>query len=307
MSARSPSPFVPDVSPLRTVERTVDELLADRTTMGPVTLHVGDLDAMTAYYRDVITLSVLATEPSAVVLGRGTLPLVVLRHGPHLAAAAPGQAGLFHTALLFESPAALAGALTSIARHGAATYTGAADHLVSQAFYLTDPEGNGVELYVDRPRESWTWRAGQVQMATLPLDPSRFMAEHLTPAAAEAPHEARAVVGHVHLQVGDIATARAFYVDAVGFEATFEMPSALFVSAGGYHHHMAMNTWRSAGAARRPVTLGLGEVVLELPGPDDVGRLTDRLRRHGVSPRDDGATVTFEDPWANLVRVRTAA
>src|SRR5690606_10912025 len=113
---------------------------ADDTSMGPVTLHVADLDGMTAYYRDVLTLQVLSAEGSAVTLGRGGRPLVVLRHGPGLAAAAPGHAGLFHTALLFESPAALAAALASVARHGAATYTGAADHLVSLAFYLTDPE-----------------------------------------------------------------------------------------------------------------------------------------------------------------------
>ncbi len=284
--------------------RTAEELLAADAAMGPVVLHVRDLDAMTAYYRDVLTLRVLSAEGTTVALGRAGAPLVVLHHGPGLAAAAPGHAGLFHTALLFESPTALAAALASVARHGAGTYTGSADHLVSQAFYLTDPEGNGVELYVDRPRETWTWRGGQVQMDSLPLDPSAFVRRHLTPEAEADPSAGGAVVGHVHLQVGDIATARAFYVDALGFEPTFEMGSALFVSVGGYHHHMAMNTWRSAGAARRPVTLGLGEVTLDLPAADDLGRLGERLRRHGVPVRDDGDAVTFDDPWANQVRVR---
>src|SRR5690606_18635763 len=143
---------------------TMTDLIAADTSMGPVTLYVADLDAMTAYYRDVITLKVIdagAQEGSVVRLGRGGVPLVVLRHGPELAASSPNQAGLFHTAILFESHAALAGALTAVARHGAATYTGSADHLVSEAFYLTDPEGNGVELYVDRPRDQWEWRGKQ--------------------------------------------------------------------------------------------------------------------------------------------------
>lgn len=113
--------------------------MARDTAMGPVVLHVRDLDGMTAYYRDVLTLQVIAAQDATVVLGRGGRPLVELRHGPALATSAPGQAGLFHTAILFESPAALAGALLSVARRGAQTYTGAGEHLVSQAFYMTDP------------------------------------------------------------------------------------------------------------------------------------------------------------------------
>jgi catechol 2,3-dioxygenase len=281
-----------------------ERLLAPDTTMGPVTLHVAHLDAMTRYYRDVLTLQVVEAEGASVTLGRAGRALVVLRHGPHLAAASPDQAGLFHTAILFESAQALAGSLASVARHGSATYTGSADHLVSLAFYLTDPEGNGVELYVDRPREQWKWRGTQVQMASLALDPTAFIDRYLTPEVEESPQDAGAVVGHVHLQVGDIPTARAFYVDALGFATTFEMPSALFVSAGGYHHHLAVNTWRSAGAARRAITLGLGEVTIDVPAADDLGRLQERLAAARVTVRDDGASVTFEDPWANLVRVR---
>ena len=281
------------------LQRPTVPAIADDTSMGPVTLHVADLDGMTAYYRDVLTLQVLSAQGPVVTLGRGGRPLVVLRHGPDLAAASPGHAGLFHTALLVESPAALAAALASEARHGAATSTGAADHLVSLAFYLTDPEGNGVELYVDRPRERWDWHGGQVQMATLPLDPDTVIARHLAP--EPAPEQDGAVVGHVHLQVGDIATARAFYVDVLGFTPTFEMSSALFVSAGGYHHHMAMNTWRSAGAARRPVTLGLGQVTIEVPTADDLGQVGERLAARGIPSRDDGRRLSVDDPWGNLV------
>ena len=276
-----------------------DKLAAD-TAMGAVTLLVGDLDAMTRYYRDVVTLDVLSADGSTVTLGRAGRPIVVLRHEPSLRSATPGSAGLFHTAILFETQAALAAALYSVARHAPGTFTGSADHLVSQAFYFTDPEGNGIELYWDRARTSWSWVHGQIEMATLWLDPQEFLREHLSEEAA-ATRDA-ASVGHVHLSVGDVATARAFYVDALGFDETAALGNqAVFVSAGGYHHHMAMNVWNSRGAGPRMPALGLGRVDLALPGGDELGALQERLRHHGVAVRDDGRTVAFEDPWANRI------
>lgn len=288
------------------------ELLPADSAMGAVTLRVADLDAMTAYYRDAVTLSVLAAEGGRVVLGRGSTPAVILEHAPELRNAGPGEAGLFHTAILFDTEEALATAIYSVARRAPGTFTGSADHLVSKAFYFTDPEGNGVELYWDRDRSEWSWTHGQVEMATLYLDPNRYLAEHLTERGAglaEAAGDERvgsAAVGHVHLSVGDVATARAFYVDRLGFETTAAMGSqALFVSAGGYHHHMAMNTWNSRGAGRRRLALGLGEVEIRVPGADDLGELTERMRHYGVATRDEGAAVAFEDPWGNAVRVVT--
>ena len=259
---------------------------------------------------DAVTLTVLAAEADRVLLGRGSTPAVILQHAPELRQASPGEAGLFHTAIVFDTQEALAAAVYSVARRAPGTFTGSADHLVSTAFYFTDPEGNGVELYWDRDRSLWSWTHGQVEMATLYLDPNRFLTEHLTDrgaALAEAdglPAFGDAGVGHVHLSVGDVESARAFYVDRLGFETTAELGgSALFVSAGGYHHHMAMNTWNSRGAGRRRLALGLGEVELRLPSADDVGELSERMRHYGVAARDDGASVTFDDPWANAVRV----
>ncbi|MHC2998306.1 VOC family protein [Microbacterium sp. HJ5] len=283
-----------------------DRLAAD-TSMGAVTLLVGDLDAMTAYYRDVVTLQVLAAEGETATLGRAGRPIVVLRHEPSLRHASPGSAGLFHTAILFETQAALAAALYSVARHAPGTFTGSADHLVSQAFYFTDPEGNGIELYWDRARTEWSWTHGSVEMATLYLDPNAFLGEHLTEEAALGGTAGDAAsVGHVHLSVGDVATARAFYVDALGFDATASLGNqALFVSAGGYHHHMAMNVWNSRGAGRRMPALGLGRVDLALPDADSLGELGERLRHHGFAVRDDGRTLSFDDPWANLLVAAT--
>lgn len=291
------------------------ELLPADSAMGAVTLRVADLDAMTAYYRDAVTLSVLAAEGGRVILGRGSTPSVILDHAPELKHASPGEAGLFHTAIVFDSQEALAAAVYSVARRAPGTFTGSADHLVSQAFYFTDPEGNGVELYWDRDRSQWSWTHGQVEMDTLYLDPNAFLQEHLTDrgaalaeaVAGTAGDDSRfgdAIVGHVHLSVGDVATARAFYVDRLGFETTAALgSSALFVSAGGYHHHMAMNTWNSRGAGARRLALGLGEVELRLPGADDLGALAERMRHYGVQTRDDGRSVAFDDPWANAVRV----
>ena len=282
---------------------TPDNRLAADTAMGAVTLLVGDLDGMTRYYRDVVTLEVLSAEGETVTLGRAGRPIVILHREPSLRHASPGSAGLFHTAILFETQAALAAALYSVARSAPGTFTGSADHLVSQAFYFTDPEGNGIELYWDRARTEWSWMHGQIEMATLYLDPNAFLGEHLSEeAAGGATAQDAASVGHVHLSVGDVATARAFYVDALGFDETAGLGNqAVFVSAGGYHHHMAMNVWNSRGAGPRMPALGLGRVDLSLPDADAIGALGERLRDHGFAVRDDGRTLSFDDPWANRI------
>ncbi|PZE86316.1 VOC family protein [Curtobacterium sp. MCBD17_032] len=296
------------------------DLLAADTGMGAVTLRVADLDAMTAYYRDGVRLTVLAQEGGRVVLGRPaagtagatgggplTVPVLVLEHEPSLRNAGPGQAGLFHTAVLFDTRADLAAALYSVATTYLRSFTGSADHLVSNAFYFTDPEGNGVELYWDRDRTQWSWTHGSIDMDTVYIDPNAFLQEHLTADALEDAASRPGRVGHVHLSVGDVAAAEAFYVDTLGFETTAAMGGqALFVSAGGYHHHMAMNTWNSRGAGRRQLALGLGLVRIEVPADDDLGALTARMRDAGVQAADDGRTVAFEDPWANRIEVTTA-
>jgi catechol 2,3-dioxygenase len=281
------------------------ELLAADTSMGAVTLRVADLDAMTAYYRDGVGLEVLRAEGPVVTLGRGTIAVITLEHSPGLTNASPRDAGLFHTAILFDTEEALAAAVYSVAQHYPSTFTGSSDHLVSKAFYFTDVEHNGVELYWDRERSTWSWAHGSIEMATLFLDPNAFLQEHLTERAIAQPMIGGARVGHVHLQVGDTTTAREFYVDRLGFESTIEMPGqALFVSAGGYHHHMAMNTWNSRGAGPRQLALGLGRVDIEVPSTDDVDALSERMRHYGVQTRDDGQSVAVDDPWGNLILVR---
>jgi catechol 2,3-dioxygenase len=281
------------------------EVLAADTAMGAVTLRVANLDAMTAYYRDGIGLHVLDAVGPFVTLGRGTTAVVILEHAPELKHASPREAGLFHTAILFDTEEALAAAVYSVAQHYPHTFTGSSDHLVSKAFYFSDVENNGVELYWDRARTEWSWVHGSIEMGTIYLDPNLFLQQNLTDAAIENPVIGGAQVGHVHLQVGDIESAREFYVNRLGFETTIELPGqALFVSAGGYHHHMAMNTWNSRGAGPRQLALGLGRVDIRVPTADDVGALTDRMTHFGVEAKNDGQTVSFTDPWQNLILVR---
>jgi len=286
-------------------------LLAADTGMGAVTLRVGDLDGMIRYYRDGVTLELLSHDGPVAVLGRGATPLLILEHAPELKHASPSSAGLFHTAVLFDSAETLATAVYSVATKYPNQFTGSSDHLVSEAFYFNDPEGNGVELYVDRDRSKWSWVHGQIEMSTLFLDPNEYLRKHLTEAGANAAATGTAVgdaiIGHVHLSVGDVESAREFYVNRLGFEQTTTYGSqALFVSAGGYHHHMAMNTWNSRGAGRRQLALGLGKVEIVVPSADDLGRLGERMAHHNVPTRDDGRTLAFDDPWSNLVEVRAA-
>ena len=283
------------------------ELAAD-TGMGAVTLRVADLDRMIGYYRDGVRLELLVQEGGRAVLGRGATPIVILEQSPDLRHATPGSAGLFHTAILFDTRADLAAALYSVATTYPTTFTGSADHLVSNAFYCTDPEGNGVELYWDRDRSAWSWTHGQIEMATMYIDPNEFLREHLTQEALDTARIRPGRVGHVHLSVGDVASAREFYVDRLGFDTTAAIgDQALFVSAGGYHHHMAMNTWNSRGAGRRAPALGLGLVRIEVPAADDLGALNERMRHFGIDTDDDGRTVEFEDPWANRIEVAAAS
>ncbi|MGO1973828.1 MAG: VOC family protein [Propionibacteriaceae bacterium] len=287
---------------MTTMSSSNTDTLAAGTSMGLVTLRVADLDAMTSFYHQGIGLSVLAQHGDSALLGRQGVPVLFLQHEPDLRHAPAGHAGLFHTAIVYDTAADLAASVYSVARLYPRSFTGSSDHLVSEAFYFDDPEGNGVELYVDRPRNAWTWHDGTVAMDTLWLDPNAYLQTHLDDLDSHS--TAGLGVGHVHLKVGNIARARDFYVDTLGFDVTAAFgDQALFVSAGGYHHHVGMNTWQSRGAGPRTPALGLGQVSLTLPTTEEVARVTARLRDRGVDVADDGATFTFDDPWQNEVRL----
>lgn len=281
-----------------TAQHSQDKLAAG-TAMDRLELRVRDMDKMLRYYTEGVGLAPMRTETGAAVLGLGGTEVLRLSESKDLRPGRSGDAGLFHTAVLFDTPGALARSMESMLTKVPRTYTGAGDHLVSRAFYFTDPEGNGVELYHDRPREEWKWVDGQVQMATLWLDPVDFVRSNHDDGDGLSGE-----LGHVHLQVGDVATAREFYVDTLGFDATAEFGnSALFVSAGGYHHHMAMNVWNSAGAGPRLNTLGMGVVDIVVPTEDEVLAAKNRVEARGLAATFDGRSLSVLDPWRNELRL----
>lgn len=298
-----------------------NDILPAETYMGAVRLRVKDMKLVYDFYTKGVGLRELGSTAfsnaeagqdvgaNAVLLGLGERPVVILEHDPELRHPARTDAGLFHVAVLFDSAPDLAKSLVSTISHYRDYYQGSGDHLVSQAFYFSDPEGNGVELYHDRPREEWTWQNGHVLMDTLYVDAAAFIREHLNDEQiARSSMEEISVdghVGHVHLQVGNVPAAHDFYVKTLGFEETSRMGNAaLFVSAGAYHHHMAMNTWNSSGAGPRQKTLGLGKINLVLPNTEALALAEDRLKVAGFAPSFDGQTLNVQDPWNNQLALR---
>lgn len=272
--------------------------------MGAVTLRVENLDRMIAYYRDAVGLNLISQIAGSAVLGRGSKPSLILEHSPDMKHASDNQAGLFHTAFLFDSKAQLAYAVASVAAKYPGSFTGSADHLVSEAFYFDDPENNGVELYWDRARTDWSWKHGEIEMGTFGLDPNAYLRDNLP----EKVEDSASNIGHVHLSVGSIEHAQDFYVNKLGFDVTMNWGgTALFVSAGGYHHHMAMNIWRSRGAGVRQPTLGLRDVSIILPNTDDLGAIAERLSHAKVEVRNDGQIIRLDDPWGNQVSLTVSS
>lgn len=294
--------------PTATAAPADERVIDPATTMDAVTLRVGDLELMSGYYADALALNPIEerTRGREVhrVLGRGATPMMRLIHTPDLPGVDHREAGLFHTAFLFDTAASLAATVYRAAQDPRSRFTGSSDHLVSEAFYFTDPEGNGIELYVDRPRDQWRHNGSEVEMSTLYLDPNGYLRTHLTQEALDAGPDQAGRVGHVHLQVGDIAAARDFYVDRLGFETTVaSYPGALFTSAGGYHHHIGMNTWNSSGAGPRAARLGLGELAITVPTTAALDATRARLRARGTTFADNGTSILLPDPWGTQVTV----
>jgi catechol 2,3-dioxygenase len=270
------------------------------TTMGPVTLIVGDRQRQVAFYRERIGLRVLSEDASSVHLGVEGGDLLVLEERKD-AVRAVGTTGLFHVAILLPSRAALARALARLAETKTPLH-GAADHRVSESLYLADPEGNGLELYRDRPRESWVWHDGLVTMTTDPLDVDGLLAEGEAQGTPWRGLPDGTRVGHVHLRVAHIAPAERFYCDLIGFDLTTRYgDGASFVATGGYHHHVAFNTWAGVGVPPPPANArGLKEFVVNLGQAGEVGRAVLRLRAAGLEVADGNLV---RDPSGNPVRL----
>lgn len=267
--------------------------------VGAVTLRIQDLAGLTAFYRDAIGLSVLHEGSDMAELGVGGTVLVRLLPGAIRPTAATG---LFHLAILLPSRQALADWL-SHAAHTGVRLEGASDHLVSEALYLSDPEGNGIEIYRDRQRSEWPRRPdGGIAMATERLDLDRLVGE--AEAGPYAGMPAGTAMGHVHLRVGDTVAAESFYQGVVGLDLMVRYPGASFLASGGYHHHIAGNIWGSRGAgARKTGEAGLDSFEIVARDAADFDAMRARILAAGGSEADGAPTLA--DPWNNrLVLVR---
>jgi len=265
-----------------------------------VHLAVADLAASVDFYSRVMGLQLLESDGSRAVLGAGGEAALELTELEDPVAPPPGGTGLFHVAWLHPTRATLA---ETVRRIGDSRwpFTGASDHAVSEALYLDDPDGLGIEIYVDRPRDTWEPGPGgdRVRMVTLPLDVEDLLAQ--SEAAPPGEIDAATTIGHVHLKVSDVPAVDAFY-RGLGFEQMASYPSASFVSAGGYHHHLGLNSWQSAGGSPAGADApGLRRVTFELAGPAALQAVAG-----AAGAETDGGELSVRDPDGQLVIFRSA-
>jgi catechol 2,3-dioxygenase len=274
------------------------------TDVSTVTLKVADLRRSVLFYTQVIGLEVFRQDKQIAILGVGQRPILTLEEVNEARPQPRSTTGLYHAAILFPDRHALAVKMAQIA---SIRYPfGYSDHLVSEAFYLSDPDDNGLELYRDRPRSEWTWVNNRIQMASDPIDFDSFFGEIKegeealsNPAAADGTK-----LGHMHLRVADIDTAEKFYHGVLGFDVVAKLPGALFVSAGGYHHHLGMNTWESRNG-KQPIepSAGLREFSISLPDRAELDRLTGQIEAAGVQVEREKDSTVVLDPFQNRVRL----
>lgn len=281
--------------------------LPEGTHVGGVRLQVADLPRSIAYYGQTLGMRVLRRDASTAILGaeRGDRALVEL-HERAGARPAPrrGRTGLYHFAILLPDRASLGRFVRHVGEIGARV--GSADHLVSESLYLQDPDNLGIEVYADRPRDTWRRIGRELMMATDPLDVPGLVRE-----AGDTPWTGMpegTLIGHMHLHVGDLAAASAFYSEALGFDRmVWQYPGALFLAASGYHHHLGTNTW--AGSDAKPPAADEAQLLewsIELPDAASLDAAAQSLTRAGYAAERDGAALVTRDPWGTPLRLRPA-
>lgn len=279
------------------------------TAMGTVRLTASDLERSRDFYERAIGLRATDRDDGTLSFGpaAGGQPLVQLRGDSAAPPLDRHATGLFHLAILVPSRLDLALALARLAE-ARWPLDGASDHLVSEALYLSDPDGNGIEIYRDRPRDEWQRANGQLAMATLPLDLDGVLGELAGNDPRQPVAPAGTTIGHVHLQVSDLREAEDFYSGLLGFDVMVRgYPGALFVSAGGYHHHLGLNTWHSAGSAPpAPGAVGLRSFEVLLPSDEELERVLGRVSAAGIEIQQEPDGSLIRDPSGNGVLLRAA-
>lgn len=279
------------------------------TALGVVSLMVSNLARSVAFYTDAIGFALLQKDDTTATLGVAGHPLLLLTEH---AGAQPwpreqrSYTGLYHFAILLPTRADLGRWVRHWLTLGLPL--GQGDHLVSEALYLSDPDENGIEVYWDRPRNQWRWEGGHLQMGTGPVDINGLLTEAERDGASWHGLPGNTRIGHIHLQIGDIAQGAAFYHDVLGFTIVAGMQTALFVSAGGYHHHIGMNTWHSLGATPAPGSMvGLRFFSVMLPTEDARRAVVARIADAGIAYTQTDDMIGVQDPWGNIVLLHIGA
>jgi len=277
--------------------------LPEATHLGRVRLQVADLDRSLAFYEQVLGLRVLARTEETVSLGtHGEDREIVHLRQLRSARAVPrrGLLGLYHFAILLPNRAALGRFLAHLGEIGA--YAGMSDHFVSEAIYLTDPDGLGIEVYADRPRDAWRYDEGQLYMTTNHLNVQDVIAAAGGEKWSGMP--SGTVLGHVHLYVDDIAKAEDFYHNALGFDkVVWSYPGALFMSAGGYHHHLGTNTWARGAPPASDADARLLEWEIVVPTREDAKQAAQHVKASGYPVKEDNGEWILTDPWGTNLRL----
>ena len=277
--------------------------LPESTHLGRVRLQVADLDRSIAFYEKVLGLRTISRTSDAASLGtHGEVHEIVHLHQLSSARPVPrrGLLGLYHFAILLPNRAALGRFLAHLAEIG--HYAGMSDHFVSEAIYLTDPDGLGIEVYADRPRDAWKYDERQLFMTTDHLNVDDLIGAAGGTKWSGMP--AGTVLGHVHLYVGDIDKAEAFYHDALGFDkVVWSYPGALFMSAGGYHHHLGTNTWARGAPAASDADARLLEWEIVVPTREDAKRAAEHVRGKGYPVKEENGEWILTDPWGTNLRL----
>lgn len=275
------------------------------TRMGAATLGVSDLSQSVDFYTRVLGMKAVSRDDDAKIatVGVGGIPLLYLQEISGARRQPQYSTGLYHAAILVPSRPDLGRVILNMARMRY-PLSGASDHFVSEALYLDDPDGNGLEIYRDRPRDEWKWNGTQVVMGTAQLDIDGIVG---SVEDQDAPFTGMAdgtTIGHMHLRVGDILKAEAFYSGLIGFDVVAKWHSALFISAGGYHHHLGLNTWHSQGAPRPPAdSVGLRQYTIVVPDVEARDQIVARLNSAGVTSVCRDADVLVDDPWGNVIQI----
>jgi catechol 2,3-dioxygenase len=275
--------------------------LPDGFQLGPAALRVSGADRALDFYVNKVGLALRRRTDASAMLGTDQEDVLRLDFKPGIAPRNYKESGLYHVAILVPDRFSLGAAIARLAASN--VKLGAADHFVSEAIYLWDPDNNGIEIYRDRPREEWIWSGDQVQMKNSALDFESLLAQ--PDVEAKRPMTAGTRIGHIHLEVDDLERARKFYSEIIGFSPTAARPGALFMSAGGYHHHLAANVWESRnGPLPSPDTAGLSLMTFELPDENSMKALRTRLETATVEVKSSDNGFDFVDPWRTRVAVR---